>query len=155
MMEHLEHSRHLLVSKPEIGIYYIQGDIIPMQLIVTSELSKENNLWLSHLTNDLTETNEIEQLIEEYGKYKDEHLYKSAMDIIVRANHEKFEEVKKMCDALEELMEDKMVERENAAKEELIINCLKRNKDAQVVSDFLGIPLEVIKEIEQKMLQSC
>lgn len=155
MMEHLENARHLLVSRPEIGIYYIQGDIIPIQLIVTSELSKENNLWLSHLTNDLAETNEIEQLIEEYGKYKDEHLYKSAMDIIVRANHEKFEEVKKMCDALEELMEDKMVERENAAKEELIINCLKRNKDAQIVSDFLGIPLEVIKEIEQKMLQQA
>ncbi len=155
MMRHLENSRHLLVNGYEDGIYYIQGDIIPMQLIVTSELSEGNNLWLRHLTNDLHERTTVEQLIEAYGEHRDEKLYKSAMDIIVRANYEKFEEVREMCDALEELMEDKMVERENAAKEELIINCLKRNKDAQIVSDFLGIPLEVIKEIEQKMLQSC
>lgn len=74
-----------------------------------------------------------------------------------------------MCSALEELMEDMIVERENLAKdqgrtegkiegiiegrEELIIDCLKRNKDAQMVSDFLGIPLETIQAIEQKMLQ--
>lgn len=163
MMEHLENSRHLLVSRPEMGIYYIQGDIIPMQLIVTSELLEENNLWLRHLTNDLQDTTTVEHLIEEYGKHKDEKLYKSAMDIIVKANRDKFQEVNGMCDALielcEEWMEDKIVERENIAKQEerekLIIECLKRNKDAQVVSDFLGIPLEIIKEIEQKMLQSC
>lgn len=167
MMKHVENSRQLLVNRYEDGIYYIQGDIIPMQLIVTSELSEEDNLWLRYLTNDLHERTTVEQLIEAYGEHRDEKLYKSAMDIIVRANYEKFEEVREMCDALEELMEDwiqdKIVERENIAqekghaeaKEEIIINCLKRNKDAQIVSDFLGIPLEVIKEIEQKMLQSC
>lgn len=153
MMRQLEDTRHLRVNRDEMGIYYIQGDIIPMQLIVTSELSEENNLWIRYLTNDLQEKTTVEQLIEEYGKHREEKLYKSAMNIIVRANREKFEEVREMCEALEELMEDKFVERENAAKEELIINCLKRNKDAQTVSDFLGIPLDTIKEIEQKMLQ--
>lgn len=34
-------------------------------------------------------------------------LYRPVMDIIVRANKEQFLQVKKMCEALEELMADK------------------------------------------------
>lgn len=43
------------------------------------------------------------------------------MDIIVRANTEKFQEVDRMCDALleicEERMKDKMIEMENVAEQ--------------------------------------
>ena len=35
-------------------------------------------------------------------------LYRSVMELIVRANKQKFEEVKGMCDALRELMKDEI-----------------------------------------------
>lgn len=122
------------------------------------------------------ETTVAERLIQEYGKHRSDNLYKSVMDIIVRANSERFEEDSVMCEALEELMQKKIVELEHKAekrgmergiergiekgiekgikegREELIIECLKRNKDSQVVADFLGIPVNVIEEIEKKMM---
>ena len=39
------------------------------------------------------------------------------MDIIVRANEEKFEEAKKMCKALEELMKDELEAKKTEGKE--------------------------------------
>ncbi len=168
MVRHLKIVKQLQTEKIEDGIYYINGDTISMQLVITSELSLENNLWLANLTNELKETAIAERLVQEYGKHRSEKLYKSVMDIIVRANSEKFEEDSVMCEALEELMEKKIVEIEHKAelrglekgeikgkiegKEELIIDCLRRNKDCQKVSDFLGLPIDMIKEIEKKMM---
>ena len=43
-VNHIKHKKGLQVTKQESGIYYIEGDIISMQLILTSQLSKEYNL---------------------------------------------------------------------------------------------------------------
>lgn len=64
----------------EAGIYYVTGDKIPIQILVTKELSEEGNLWLRSLTNQLKEK-EAERLIEEYKNYKDNLLYQSMMDV--------------------------------------------------------------------------
>lgn len=37
----------------EPGIYYIKGDVIQIQIIVTRKLSEIENLWLRSLTNKL------------------------------------------------------------------------------------------------------
>ena len=87
---------------------------------MTSKLSKEENFWLRNLTNDLKENAEAENIITEYEKYNHSKLHKSVMDIIVRANEEKFKEVRTgMCDALVELMADVIEEKvEERLKEE-------------------------------------
>ena len=46
--------------------------------------------------------------MEEYSKNQANALYRSVMELIVRANKQKFEEVKGMCDALRELMKDEI-----------------------------------------------
>ena len=74
------------------------------------QLSKTENLWLSHLTNQLDGEPDAELLVAEYQKHTKDKLYQSVMDIIVRANHEMFEEAKEMCDALRELFADEFKE---------------------------------------------
>lgn len=108
LMRHLTEERGYEIHREEDGIYYITGDNIPIQLILTKELSKEQNLWLKSLTDELEETETAKHLIEQYGKHKGNNLYKSVMDLIVRANKDKFKEAKIMCEALEELMEDEL-----------------------------------------------
>lgn len=123
MMKHLEEERHLKIKWQEEGIYHISGDIFPMQLIITSELSKEINFWLKNLTNDLKETNEMEDLVHEYSKHQKSKLHQSVMNIIVRANRELFRRDHKMCEALIELMQDVMqdeLEEERSVIEELM-----------------------------------
>lgn len=108
MVQHLKEMRKFNIVNVGPGIYSIEGDVFGMQLLVTSRLPEENNLWLRNLTNDLTDKNAAQKLIHSYEKHKQNNNYKSAMNIIVRANTKLFqEEDKSMCEALEELMKDK------------------------------------------------
>ena len=104
----LENNTEISSKKAESGIYYITGDKIPIQIIVTKELTEAENLWLKSLTNELEQNETAEKLLEEYSKNQANALYRSVMELIVRANKQKFEEVKGMCDALRELMKDEI-----------------------------------------------
>ncbi|MBQ5919109.1 MAG: hypothetical protein IIW92_11155, partial [Lachnospiraceae bacterium] len=106
LAKHLSDIRGFTIDKIESGIYYIGKDIIPIQLLVTSELSEKVNLWLRSLTNDLTSLDIINKLSREYSMHQYNELYKSMMNIITRANKERFKEVMGMCEALKELWAD-------------------------------------------------
>lgn len=116
LMKHLK-TQGIQYKKMYPGIYYIIGTGITMQLLCIPQLSKKENFWLHYLTNHLSDIQQAEELIRKYSENKANHLYKSVMDIIVRANRSKFEEAKEMCEALEELMEDEMLEREKRGLE--------------------------------------
>lgn len=92
------------IRKVESGIYYISDELFQIQLIVQKHLSEETNLWLRSLTNDLKERQRTEHLLREYKRHENERLYRSVMEIIVRANEERFK-VTNMCDALDEILE--------------------------------------------------
>lgn len=117
LVQHLQDERNYEVKNNGNGIYCVMGDKIPIQILVTKQLSKKENLWLRSLTNDLEESSDAEELIQEYKLHKEGNLYQSIMNIIVRANQKKFEEVRDMCQALEELMKDKFEERERIAEQ--------------------------------------
>lgn len=103
MLKYLE-KRNRTVRKEEDGIYYISDELFRIQLIVQKQLSEETNLWLRSLTNDLKERKKTEHLLREYKRHENERLYRSVMEIIVRANKERFK-VTNMCDALDEILE--------------------------------------------------
>ena len=81
-------------------------DFFPMQLIVTSRLSEEENFWLRYLTNNITEVETAKKIMDEYEKHQNEGLYQSVMELIVNANNETFKEAKSMCQALKELFRE-------------------------------------------------
>ena len=104
----MKKQRGFLVIEKYPGIYYVEGDVLPVQIVVTSRLAKEESLWLRNLTNKLKSRKDAEELVREYEKHYKNVLYESLMDIIVEANEEKFEEVKEMCEALRRLMKDEL-----------------------------------------------
>lgn len=110
LLKHLRQERQLDIMKVEEGIYYIEGAYFPIQLLLTSELSKESNFWLKNLTNNLKEHSEVDELVTEYEKNRQNELYKAMMNIIIRANEALFEEVRDedMCEALRELFKDEI-----------------------------------------------
>ncbi len=120
LFAHLRERKTLLVKKQESGIYYVSGEIFPIQIIVTSELSQEDNFWLHNLTNDIKEKNVINGIVAEYQKHRRNNLYRSVMNVIIRANEEKFEEEKNMCEAIIDLFRDEWDEGMRKAKEEAI-----------------------------------
>lgn len=93
----------LSIEKRDKGIYYINKDRIPMQIVVTSELAEDENLWLKSLSNNLKDTKTVDRLSKEYTKHRKDDRYKAVMNVVVRANRARFEEAKDMCEALKEI----------------------------------------------------
>lgn len=72
---HLRKELGYQVFEAEEGIYQVTGNRIPIQIIVTRQLTRRQNLWLRSLTAQLEETEDIKDLLEEYGEYKNNNIY--------------------------------------------------------------------------------
>ena len=92
--------------------------------------------------------------MDRYNERKQENLYRSVMDIIVKANIELFEEVDDMCDALMEIVKPKVDARVQAACEgvkiDLIRKKLAKGMSVEDIADLLEEPVDVVKELMKK-----
>ena len=165
LMKHLREERGYRIAGKK-GIYIVHGDFFPMQIIVTSRLSKSENFWLRYLTDDLQSVEEANNILDKYEGHQKENLYKSVMNIIVNANKGVFKEATEMCEALLELMqeklEEKLEEREKAGRIEgerkvkihLIQTKLSKGKTVEAIADDLEDSVEniltLIKEMDKK-----
>ena len=165
LIKHLKKVWNYQVVRQEAGIYLIDKrmaeDVLPMQIIVTGRLGKKENLWLSSLTNELTDKEGKRRLVEEYQRHSDNILYESVMDVVVRANEKEFEEVKGMCKALEELMADVIEERVAEQVEQRVAEQLEQRVAEQVeqrvaeqVEQRVAEQLEqrVVKQVEEQLI---
>lgn len=119
LLGHLKKARGMKVSRQGDGIYYLEGDALAMQLLVTRELSERDNYWLQHLRGNLKEGRELQDLMERYERHRHSKWYQAAMDLIVRANWDRMKEEKEMCEALRELFADELQE----SKEKVSLIC--------------------------------
>ena len=159
LVKKLLDSRRLTLQKADDGIHYLNGDLFPIQIVVTSQLSAENNFWLKNLTNDLKDRSVPEILFRKYQPKQHNILYKSVMNIIIRANNELFRREKTMCEALMELMQEEMdalreqcmAEALAEGKKELIQKKLAKGKSIEEIADALEESVEAIEEIIRTM----
>ncbi len=130
VIKYLEKELFLEVKKIEQGIYYVYGLCFPVQFIITSRLTEEENLWLHCLTDDLNNPKQAEKLLQEYETHRHENLYQSTMNIIIDANEEIFKEGQNMCEALlrisrenlKEEFEEREARGEARGKEETLLS---------------------------------
>ena len=169
MLQKLKYDKKMSIKNIENGIYYLIGDLIPIQLIIIPKLSKENNYWLNNLRNDLKSGGEIRNFIEQYGKKIESKLYQALADTIMRAHWKELKEERRMCQALRELFADDLRESElkgrNAgkregkiegkmeAKIELIIKKYKKGCSAEETADMLEEPINLMRQIYEMLDQ--
>ena len=163
LMKHLRKVWNYEIIKREPGIYLIDKgmnrDIVPVQFIITKELGKEENMWLSSLTDELKDKEEKKRLVEEYQKHRDNKLYESVMDIVVRANQKEFEEDTGMCKALEELMADVIAKREKEAIERgiaqemrnIVYNMLKKKMSDEDICEIVECDREYVDMVRKSI----
>ena len=152
MIQHLLEFRKLQIERKEAGIYYIIGDAIPIQLIITKELDLEENRWLGSLRNNIRKQSEIEAILKEYEEKKNSKLYQAAMEVITRANWEAIKEVKtSMCEALKELMSEEFQELEEQVTEQvtkqMVRNLYENVGDVKNVAKMLKLPIETVQRM--------
>lgn len=162
LIQHLQEERGFQLVEKD-GIYTIYGDFFPMQLLLTSELSKTENFWLRYLTDDLKTVEEANKILCKYEGHQKENLYKSVMNIIVNANRKLFKEAKKVCEALRELMKEELEEREKAGRIEgemagerkvkihLIRTKLSKGKTVESIAEDLEESVENVLKLMKEM----
>ncbi len=136
LIQHLTEVRGFSIEQFEAGIYYIKGDIFPIQLIVTSRLSKEHNFWLKNLTDDLSDTEAVRELAREYQDKQKNILYRSVMNVIIKANEELFKEECGVCEAIIDLFRDEYDEGVAKAKELGIQQGIQQGMRENILSLF-------------------
>lgn len=118
LFKHIKKARGIEVQQQSDGIYYLQGDAIPMQFLYIPELDKEENYWLQTLRNNLTAGEEIRTLMANYEKNRKSKDYSAVMNLVTRANWTQMEVEKKMCDALNELFAEELKEADARGRRE-------------------------------------
>ena len=98
----LERTGEVLATEVELANTYwtrLKGLMFRIQLVLAPELTKEEYVWLSRLREDL-KNDDAECLSKAYiGKNKNP-LYAAAMNLIVKANQDVYEEARDMCEAI-------------------------------------------------------
>ena len=110
MLQRIREERGITVKQTGEGIYYLEGDALPIQLLIIPELSKKDNYWLSMLRKDLEEGGEIDEFVEKYDRVGDSKLHEALADAVMRANRDKLKEEYAMCDALREICRELMAD---------------------------------------------
>lgn len=121
------------------------------------EIPPEEYVWLSRLRDDLTVEKDIESLSRAYKGKDHAPLYSAAMEFIVRANRKEYEEGLDVCQALEELFEGKLNEREARGEVKAAVSQIRKkfNKHStssqaaealELEEPFVGLVMEKIRE---------
>ena len=94
LFKHLKEDRGFKITERESGIYHIEGDFVPIQVIKTHKLSRENSGYLWTLSKELN-AEELSYVMRSTGKAHrlDPGGYLQA---VLRANPQTLEEVMRM-----------------------------------------------------------
>jgi hypothetical protein len=107
LLEHLQRKRGYSIAENSPGIYTINGDILPIQVIDSQRLSAEENLWLRSLSNKLNLL-EVEQISTEIAQQDKAARIAAYLHAIAQANPKSIKEAIKMANTLtiEQVFED-------------------------------------------------
>ena len=154
----MKNRRNYSVEETGPGIYNIKGDVMPIQIIDSRQLSVKENLWLKSLRKRL-DPKEIIRLSDEIVRQDKTARIKAFIDVISRANFKVIEEAKKMNDAVKSL-EEVFVRTGWAAKweargigkgkEETARNALRKGLPIETISDITGLDTKTIKNLGKK-----
>jgi len=145
LIRHLREERHYSLKKTEPGIYLVQGDFLPIQIIVTRKLSKQKNLWLKSLTNKL-DTASAQNLIADYLAHPQNKLYQSVITTIMRANQKIFQELNSMDDIVMEIVQEKF----DRKLKEAVDREVKKKVEIATEEVTQKVTQQVTKQVTQK-----
>lgn len=86
LFKYLTKNCNLVLEKFSSGIYYIHNDMYETQVLVTSELSPDENLYLHCMRQNITDSSLANRLANDYSKHSDQDIYTRYMNQITHAN---------------------------------------------------------------------
>lgn len=161
------------VEEKHKGILYVsKRDNFPIQIIISSEVSKTSQKWITLLSSNLSEEDATRAVLQTkaLSLKQDKDCADAVMQIAVSENPKVFNEIKRedelMCEALRKLMEPEINEAVEKAVEkavedtldnshrDIILHALKAGKTVNEIADFTGISLEKVKSVNETFISA-
>ena len=127
-----------IIKKQVPSIYYVNGLLVPTQIVVTNQLNSQNHESLKVLsksaqTDDIQRFTELASAFTEPG---DKEKADAVLQVSVAANRKKYDEVRRtsdMCEALRELMKEEIEEELKKNREQAIQQGLEQGRINQLI----------------------
>lgn len=142
----------LKIKKEFDGVYYIEGLLIPAQIVVTKELESGKHWSLRILSRNALEE-DIRGFVEDAQKLTgqgERANVDAVLQVSVSANYKLYEEMKRrypeMCEAMRRLMQDEIADEVKEAK-------MEEKKETALTLAGMGMPAEKIAEVVKVSLK--
>ena len=154
LLDYLENTRGFNVKDTGEGIYHIEGDTFPVQILESKKLSPEKNLFLKNLRSNLS-TEEARRIVEAYKELKAFEKKNAYIDRLVKANPDVFKEALDLSDtAVREMVAIALAEESGLLKDRDLENAkkfakklLQRGDTIDEVVQITELPLEIVKTL--------
>ena len=117
LLKYLETERGLNAQEVCKGIYNVDGELFPVQIIQSKRLSKKENVFLKNLRSELTQMDMV-SIIEAYRRYGSPGRKNAYFDRVFGANETVFREVLAMDNAFEVILREYI--KESGKEDELV-----------------------------------
>ncbi|MDR3197580.1 MAG: hypothetical protein LBU34_06880, partial [Planctomycetaceae bacterium] len=98
-------SRRYTMTSNQNGIYVVNHDTGQIQIIVSSELEENENIWLTHLNKELTAVR-FRNLLTEAAKHGKDIVLDAYLNVVTDANIEAFQEANMLGKKAEQCLKD-------------------------------------------------
>lgn len=153
LVKSLENDNGFTVKDLGEGIYHIDGGLVPIQILESKKLSKENNLFLRNLRSNLS-TDDMLSTLESYQKYRhldDKNVF---LDRLIRANLSAFKEAMEMSEAVKEIFLETAEEkgwleaRFESDRKTIAKKLLLFGVTAEKVAEATELPMETVLDLQ-------
>lgn len=154
LIKYLENERGLTVQISETGIYYIEGDTFPIQILESKRLAPDENLFLHNLRSNLS-FEDIAKTIKAYESIKYFEPKNAYMDRLIKANKNMFKEASHMSEAAMEILMEVSKERPEwfaevsgiYQKKKIAQKMLLRGDTIEDVVEITELPYETVANL--------
>ena len=148
LIKYLKNEREFTVWTAEPGIYYVEGDTFPVQILENKLLSPDENLFLRNLRSNLS----VEDAAKTTEAYKDLKLFEKKnvyLDRLMQANQDAFEEAMSMMSDVAKELFFKVAERDGWLTARDSFRDIENAKTIARKMLIIGRPIEEVAEVTE------
>jgi len=157
LVRSLENERGLKVQDLGDGLYYVGGEVFPVQILENKRLSPDSNVFLRNLRSNLSleDMSNIIILGRVYNLLDKKNVY---LDRVIKANPNAFKEAINMTEAVKEIflegaekygwLNDKYEQNKIQDRKETAKKMLMRGYSVEDAAEIVDLPIETVMSLQ-------
>ena len=168
LLAHLKKVWEISHFEKEEGIYYLEGFVIPIQILVASRLDEEENLLLKSILTPVKDKEKINKLLKMYRQHEKNGYYERVMDFIIQKDQKDIRREENMgpemrkffremasemaTEMATEMASEMATEMADKMANEIANKMLKDGLPLESVVKYTGFPAQKVEELQKRIV---